>query len=142
MISITDVRGLIILHEGLRLKPYTDTVGKTTIGVGRNLTDKGLSFGEAETLFTHDLEEHEMDLVGAYPWVLTLDAVRYAVMVDMAFNLGISRLSGFRVTLSSVEGGDYQQAAKEMLRSKWARQVKTRAVRLSQMMASGEWPIE
>ena len=131
-----------MLHEGLRLKPYTDTVGKTTIGVGRNLTDKGLSFGEAEILFTHDLEEHEMDLVGAYPWVLALDAVRYAVMVDMAFNLGISRLSGFRVTLSSVEGGDYQQAAEEMLQSKWARQVKTRAVRLSEMMASGEWPIE
>ena len=37
----------LILHEGLRLKPYRDTVGKLTIGVGRNLDDVGITRAEA-----------------------------------------------------------------------------------------------
>ena len=76
--------------------------------------------------------------IAALPWVETLDEVRQRVLVDMAFNLGIPSLLTFKRTLASVEAGNYTVAAAQMLESKWARQVGTRAIRLSEMMATGQ----
>ncbi|MDP3703688.1 MAG: lysozyme, partial [Candidatus Omnitrophota bacterium] len=94
----------LIAHEGLRLKPYTDTVGKLTIGVGRNLTDKGITKAEALYLLERDIEECIADLV-TFPWFGRLDSVRQRVMIDMRFNLGPSRLRKFRRTLAAVDEG-------------------------------------
>jgi len=69
-----------------------------------------------------------------------LSPVRQAVLIDMCFNLGIRGLLGFKNTLASVAVGKYEQASRQMLESKWATQVKTRAVRLAKMMATDEWP--
>lgn len=126
----------VIRHEGLKLKPYTDTVGKLTIGVGRNLTDKGLSHDEAMFLLDNDLQECVSDCL-TWPWFVTLDAIRQRVIVDMRFNLGPNRLRKFVTTLKLIEQGKYEQASRAMLKSLWAQQVGKRADRLAQMMATG-----
>jgi lysozyme len=127
----------LVRHEGKRLKPYVDSVGKTTIGIGRNLTDKGISNAEAYLLLDHDLDECVADL-GAFPWFHRLDPVRRRVLVDLRFNLGPSRFRGFTRMLRAVEGGRYQEAAAELQHSRWFTQVKTRGIRLVAMMQTGE----
>ena len=128
----------ILLHEGLRLKPYQDTVGKLTIGVGRNLDDKGISQEEAFHLLENDLIEVEEQLLASLPWVRDLDEIRLRVLMDMGFNLGVGGLLKFKRTLRMIKQGDYAGAAGAMLESKWAKQVGNRAKRLSKMMATGE----
>jgi lysozyme len=137
--SLNTIDGLLALHEGRKLKPYVDTVGKVSIGIGRNLTDRGISEDECDRMFNRDIEDHTELLVNRLPWVTSLDNVRFAVMQDMVFNLG-RRLFQFKRTLKSIQEGRYDDAAKEMLQSRWSQQVGGRAVRLSKMMRSGEWP--
>lgn len=127
----------LVEHEGLRLKAYTDSVGKLTIGVGRNLSDKGITSGEAFVLLDHDIDEAFHDLA-KFSWFSALDPVRQRILVDMRFNLGPHRFRGFRQMIHAVAIGDYYQAAEQMLASKWANQVKDRSVRLSRMMRTGE----
>jgi len=122
--------------EGLRLKPYVDSVGKITIGRGRNLTDRGISVVEAEFLFQHDLIGAITD-ARRFPWFDTLHPVRQAVVVNMLFNLGASRFRPFVKLIAALDRGDYDQAAAEMLDSKWAADVGTRAHRLAREMRTG-----
>lgn len=135
-----DLRSLIKKHEDVRSKPYRCTAGKLTIGVGRNLDDVGLSLDEIDYLFENDLRRVEQELHRNFSWAKTLDPVRYAVMVDMLFNLGISRFKGFKKFLAAMERKDWKTAAVEMMDSLWATQVKTRATRLRDMVLSGNWP--
>lgn len=137
---IDNLRDLIILHEGVRNKPYKDTVGKLTIGVGRNLTDRGLRDNEVEFLLQNDLQEVTQELKERLPWTEKLDPVRKTVLQDMLFNMGWPVLSGFKNTLKFIEQGEYEKAAVAMLQSKWATQVGNRAKRLAKMMHFGEWP--
>ena len=130
------------LHEGERLKPYRCTAGKLTIGVGRNLEDRGISAEESAMLLANDIAAEERELLRALPWVATLDEVRQRVLLDMAFNMGIVGLLGFKRTLATIQAGDYQAAATMMLDSRWAKQVGQRAERLSRMMATGKDPRE
>lgn len=132
------LRQQLIRHEGLRLKPYTDTVGKLTIGVGRNLTDVGISREEAYLLLEHDIQRTIDDVSSSLPWVNSLDPVRQRVLLDMAFNLGIDKLLKFQKTLSAALAGNYELAANQMLASRWADQVGDRARTLAQMMRDGE----
>lgn len=134
------VKSLIKLHEGERFKPYKCTAGKTTIGVGRNLDDVGISAEESAFLFENDLRRVEAELQRAFPWAKNLDPVRHAVLMDMLFNLGLRRLQGFRKFLSAMEQRDWTRAAIEMEDSLWYRQVKTRASRLQKMVLTGSWP--
>src|SRR6476469_4950216 len=113
--------------EGLRLTPYQDSVGKTTIGYGRNLSDVGISQYEAEILLQHDLINASQVLRENLPWTEGLDDVRRAVLVNMSFNMGIHSLMGFRNTLALIQAGEYDQASEAMLESKWAEQVGPRA---------------
>jgi lysozyme len=130
------------LHEGERLKPYRCTAGKLTIGVGRNLEDRGITAQESAYLLGNDITSTQAALLKALPWVGTLDDVRQRVLIDMAFNMGLGTLLTFRRTLAAVQAGQYQQAAAMMLESRWAGQVGQRAKRLSQMMATGQDPRE
>lgn len=130
------------LHEGERLTPYRCTAGKLTIGVGRNLEDRGITREESAMLLANDITREERELVRALPWVAKLDEVRQRVLLDMSFNLGLAGLLGFKNTLATIERGDYQRAAAMMLDSRWARQVGQRAERLSRMMATGKDPRE
>ena len=133
------LRAQLIRDEGRRLKPYTDTVGKLTIGCGRNLTDKGISLDESNILLDHDIEDAERDLRARFPWVDALDPVRLGVLINMSFNLGIARLAQFTQTLDAIRRGEYDSASVLMLQSKWAKQVKDRAARLAEQMRTGEW---
>jgi lysozyme len=124
--------------EGVRLKPYNDSVGVLTIGIGRNLRDRGITREEAYHLLQNDLDEVEAQLADALPWWRTLDEVRQRVLCNMAFNLGIAKLLGFSLTLSRIERKEYEAASVSMLQSAWALQVGPRAKRLAEMMRTGE----
>ena len=132
----------LTLHESLKLKPYTDTVGKLTIGVGRNLTDRGITTDESLYLLDNDIKRVTNEVKLALPWFDNLDPVRRKVVLDMAFNMGtgivgISGLLAFTNTLRAMKEGRYKDAAAGMLASLWAQQTKTRATRLAKMMETG-----
>jgi lysozyme len=129
------INQMLIEHEGFEHKVYTCSAGKPTIGVGRNLEDKGLSTDEIYYLLENDINYFELELKEKLCWFKNLTINRQDVLVDMAFNLGISGLLKFKNTLRLIEEGNYELAAKEMLKSKWATQVKNRAKHLSIMMA-------
>ena len=131
---------LIKLHEGLELKPYKCSAGKLTIGWGRNIEDNGISEGEADFLLRNDLMRVQGELSRAVPCFLKLSETRQAVLLDMCFNLGITRFLQFKMMLTALEMEEYEEAAKEMLDSKWAKQVGKRSVRLAEMMHGNRWP--
>lgn len=126
-------------HEGVRLTPYRCPAGKLSIGVGRNLDDVGISLEEAEYLLSRDLDRAFLGLSKSLPYFQDLDSVRQGVLVNMAFNLGLSGLLRFQRMLSAVERGDYAGAAVEMLDSAWAGQVGGRARELARQMETGAW---
>jgi len=128
----------LVVDEGVRSKPYVDTVGKTTIGVGRNLTDVGLSSEEIDYLLTNDINKASKLLFESLPWVNSLSEVRQRALVNMTFNLGIKGLLGFINTLNLIQNGKYEEASQSMLKSKWATQVGARAKRLSLMIKEGK----
>ena len=130
------LRTLLILEEGFKLKPYVDTVGKLTVGVGRNLTDRGISEETALQMLEEDLDVVQADMA-TFPWWAGLDVVRQTVLADMRFNLGPARFRAFKNTLKAVAEGRYADAAAGMLASKWAKQVKGRATKLAKMMETG-----
>jgi len=134
------LKELLVQHEGLRLKPYKDSVGKLTIGVGRNLDDVGISNEEAYYLLDRDIGSAVSSLEANLPWFKNLDEVRRAVLIDMCFNMGWIGLSTFRETLTSIRDQEYQDASDHMIASKWAGQVGIRATQLATMMRSGQWP--
>lgn len=127
----------LILHEGLRLKPYKCPAGYLTIGVGRNLETKGITREEALFLLRNDIKEVERAL-SKYDWYTKLDPIRQKVLIDMCFNLGLAGLLKFKRMIAALAAGDYKRAADEMVDSAWYHQVGTRARRLVAMMRTGE----
>lgn len=138
-------------HEGLRLTVYDDATGKPikqgdtlighpTIGVGRLLTDgRGITTAEAESLLANDIDIVIDELNRNIPWWNEMNEPRRAVMINMCFNLGWPRLSGFKNMLEAAEQGNYEWAADEMIDSAWYDQVGLRGVELSDQMATGQW---
>ncbi len=124
--------------EGFRPNVYTDTTGHRTIGYGHNL-ENGITPEMAEFILKRDLETAERAVKDKFAWYFKLNDARQFVLLDMAFNMGLARLCTFKKMLAAVERGDYATAAKEMLDSRWAFQVKTRAEKLAEMMKTGEY---
>ena len=138
------LRDALMRDEGFRAQPYTDSTGHVSIGYGRNLDAKGISRAEAAFMLEHDITEARADVAANLPWAETLGDARHAVLVNMAFNLGIgvlgqSGLLAFVKMLAACERGDYDRAAAEMMDSTWAKQVGPRAHRLARQMQLGEW---
>lgn len=125
--------------KGGRNMPYQDSEGYWTIGFGRCIDKIGISGQEAEQLLRNDVDSAIEEAGRAFDWLKRLNAARRAVIYSMVFNLGLSRFSEFKRTIGYLEQGNYRAASAEMLDSKWARQVKGRANRLSEMMQTGEW---
>jgi lysozyme len=137
--DMTALEDQLIDHEGLELKPYQCTADKLTIGVGRNIEDRGITEDEARYLLKNDIKIVEDELLEKKPVVAGLDAVRQRVLVDMGFNLGIPTLLKFQNMWAAIEEEDFERAAEEAMDSRWAKQVGRRAERLCQAMATGEW---
>lgn len=133
-----ELRKLLESHEGKRYKPYTDTVGKLSIGIGRNLSDNGISDTEIDLMYANDLAAATLACIQLFSNYSRLDQVRQMVLLDMAFNLGQSKLSKFVNTIKYVEDGNFKMAAQNMLKSKWAEQTGSRATQLAAMMKTGK----
>lgn len=138
MNQVNQLKKMLTRHEGFRLKPYRDSVLKLTIGVGRNLDDFGLTKEEVLYLLHNDVMRVTQEVRRAFPWYLRLNAVRQNVVLNMVFNLGLSRFLGFKKTIGAIESKNWDTAAKEMLDSKWASQVGNRAKELAKMMKTGK----
>ena len=133
------LRAMLIRYEGLRLKPYRDAESKLTIGVGRNLDDEGITRAEALMLLDNDIATVRRDVTRAFPWFPGLDPVRKDVVLTMVFNLGLPRFRRFEKTIAAIRAGDWESAAREMLKSRWANQVGKRALELAAMMERGKY---
>lgn len=125
-------------HEGLELMPYKCTSGKTTIGVGRNLEDIGITEQEAELLLLNDIGRVKQELVNDQ-WYMDLDPVRKAVIENMSFNLGYPTLKKFQNMIAHISEGNFELASKEMLNSRWSKQVGQRSIELAEQMRTGQW---
>ncbi len=128
-------------HEGFRPHAYIDPLGYLTIGYGRMIDEKlggGISESEATYLLRNDIQRivHELR---AQPLIEGLGAVRFEVLVEMAFNLGMNGLLKFKKMRRALRDGDYAKAAEEMLDSRWARQVGNRAKELAWRMEHGRY---
>jgi len=145
------VTKMVALHEGYQqfvyddatgepIRPGSVVVGYPTVGYGLNLVGRGVLRNEAEYLLEKELETIYGELDKDYAWFKDLSPPRQAVLADMRYNLGREGLAKFRQTLSHVQMGRYEAAGDAMLVSKWAGQVKGRALTLSVMMRTGEWP--
>jgi len=127
-------------HEGVETHAYKCTADKITIGVGRNIDPAGglgLSQDEIDYLLTNDIKRVTAELDKAFPWFSVLDEVRRYALIDLCFNLGLTRLKLFRLALGAMENQDYETASKEFLDSNWAKQVGTRAITITDMIRSG-----
>ena len=131
------LRSQLERHEGLRLHPYHDTVGKLTVGYGRNLDDVGITRDEADFMLDNDIEQVELQLETVDEYV-GLDQVRQTVVANMAYNLGFHGLMQFSRMWKAIGRRDYDSAAREMLDSRWSKQVGNRAVELARIMRIGE----
>ena len=125
--------------EGVVLTPYRDSVGKLTIGVGRNLDDVGISQAEADFLLDNDIDRTRFSILDRAPWANSLSECRQAVVVNMVFNLGIGGFLKFKNTIAALKRGAWETAARGMLDSKWATQVGPRAHRLAKQMRTDTW---
>jgi lysozyme len=129
-------------HEGLVLHAYKDSLGYLTIGYGR-LIDKakhgGISEGEAEYLLQNDVSIVLAALHRNIPFFDSLCVPRQAVLVNMAFQMGIQGVQKFKKTLTLVEMGLYDEAADNMLKSLWAKQTPNRANEMAEQMRTGQW---
>lgn len=141
MIDLKKLASQLKADEGVRSKPYKDTVGKLTIGVGRNLDDVGLMPSEIDLMLQNDIKSVINDLDNALPWWRQMSENRQGVLANMCFNMGIGDskrgLLSFKNTLAAMKSGNYEAAARGMELSKWAIQVGNRATRLIHEMRQG-----
>jgi lysozyme len=128
------IKDLLEKHEGFRRFPYKDTVGKLTIGIGRNLVDRGISRMEALYLLENDIADFTIGLSERFYWFDDIHPEAKKVLIDMAFNMGINGLATFKQTLEHIKNHNYKEASKTMLQSKWASQVGNRALELSEIL--------
>lgn len=131
------LKNIILKHEGFSQYPYIDIYGNLSIGIGRNLKSRGITMDEAMTLLDDDIRITEMEVRKLIPNWQELNDVRKIVLIDMCFNLGLTKFSNFKKLLASLEKQDYLEASKEMLNSEWANQVGKRAKELAYFMETG-----
>jgi lysozyme len=126
--------------EGRVLKPYEDSLGNLTIGVGHNLTANGISDAICDALLAEDIANAEALLDRNFPWWREMDEARQRVVVNLAFNLG-AKLLDFTVTMGRLQARNYLAAAESLLRNtRWVAQVGPRAQRLADLLTSGTDP--
>lgn len=136
--GVEKLKVLLGKHEGYSKFPYLDSTNHLTIGIGRNLTDRGISKAEAFQLLDADVAYFSLNLIQVFKFYNYLDENRQIALVDMCFNLGLKGLLSFKDMLLALECKDYERAANEMLLSKWASQVGGRSYELSEIIRTGK----
>lgn len=132
--DLTQVRKRLIEHEGIKLSPYRCTAGKLTIGVGRNLDDRGISQATATQMLEEDIEIVLDELKRALPFWEKLKWNYKEALVDLAFNMGVPRLMMFKRMLAAIEADDPDKASQELLDSRYASQVGVRASNIAGLL--------
>jgi len=128
-------------HEGVRTHAYKCSANMITVAVGRNIDEDGglgLSIDEIEFLLENDIRRCKQELI-LLPWFTEIDSVRQDALVNMCFNLGFTRLMGFKNALTAMSVGDYDKAADEFMDSRWAEQVGLRADEVCEMIRTGRY---
>lgn len=128
---------LLQRHEGIRLKPYTDSTGHLTIGIGRNLSVLGISQSEALIMLKDDIDRTLEDLSRFFPTWSQLTAARKIALADMAFNIGIEGVLSFTHMVNAIKQGNWELAAQAMRDSLWAKEVGSRAQDVAYIMETG-----
>lgn len=128
-----DVVKFVKEEEGFREKPYYDTLGVATFGIGFTY----ITEDEADTILKQRIEQIEERLEKDYDWYNDLSETRKAVMISMVYQLGHRGVEMFRKFLAAMAKGDYAKASVEMLDSLWARQTPHRAKRQAKMIKNG-----
>ena len=131
-------------EEGSIPHAYRDHLGYWTIGVGRLIDERkggGLSPEEVDLLLANDVERVTREVRAALPWFTSLNEPRQAVLIGMAFQMGVAGLLSFKQTLSAIRDERYAHAGGLMLQSLWAQQTPERAKRMAYQMGSGEWQV-
>lgn len=139
---ISSITEQLMRDEGCVLHAYDDSLGYATLGVGRLIDQRkggGITAEEAAYLLANDIRRKTAEVIAALPWAEHMDPVRFAVLVSMAFQLGIAGLLGFKNTLTLIQGGNFDQAADNMVMSKWHSQTPARCERLAKQMKLGAW---
>ena len=127
MFNMDQVKEMLLKHEGLRLYPYHCSEDKLTIGIGRNIQDRGITEDEAKYLLANDINEVTEQLDKVWAAWRTFPVKAQYVCIDMAFQLGVEGFMKFRQSRQLMEEGMWTEASEEILRSKWARQTPNRA---------------
>ena len=129
-------------HEGVRSHAYKCSENMITVGVGRNLDENGgigLSDDEIEYLLMNDIERCDAELRATYDWYGSLGKPRRDAMINLSFNLGLTRLRGFVKAIEAMSREQYDVAADEFMDSRWAEQVGDRAVEVTELIRTGEY---
>lgn len=129
-------------HEGVKKFCYLCPAGFETIGVGRNISENnglGLSDDEIDYLLQNDIKRCKQELI-ALSWFVDLDEVRQDAIVNLCFNLGLTRLMGFKLAMAAMAEANYEKAAYEFYDSRWAKQVGSRADEVCHMIRTGQYP--
>lgn len=92
----------MIICEGRIARPYKDTTGHLTIGIGRNL-DNGISDAEIIYLYENDVQTAIDAMDGHIPWWRRLAPNQQRAMINLCFNMGWPTFSGFVHFLADME---------------------------------------
>lgn len=149
MKRLLDVNGLkddLIRDEGRVDEIYIDSLGHKTFGIGHLVLEVDNEYNypvgtevdpdRVDECFEDDLFEAQHDCVGLYgseQW-WNLDGEIQSILINMMFNLGRTRLKGFRRMNEAISKGDWKTAAMEGRDSRWYFQVGNRAERLMTRM--------
>lgn len=131
------IRSLLLAEESYRQFPYVDTTSHLTIGIGRNLTSRGISMPEALFLLENDISYFTDKLREYIREFDSLDENRQCVLISMCFNLGVQGFLNFTKMIAAIDDGNFDLAASEMLQSTWASQVPGRVHALSSIIRTG-----
>ena len=138
MINKKQLTKQLMIHEGLKLKPYKCTAGKLTIGVGRNLEDVGITEAEAMFLLESDIDRVDKQCQSNFEWYEKLSPDRQGAVVNLVFNMGISKFKQFKKTIAYIEEGRFDLAGAELLDSNYARQVGQRSIDVANQLAGAD----
>lgn len=131
------LKQLIVSHEGYKTHLYTDSVGKQTVGIGYNITDRGMPDSWINQQYDEDVTYFDQQLSQDFDWYIGLNDARKMILIDMCF-MGYKTFKEFERMLQALRFGDYEKAASEILKSKWAEQVGHRALENAEIMLKGE----